>query len=288
MRDIQAGEMDQRLRELRAYGYTRLESLLTDAEVGKCLELLEALYEPHHPHFADRANLDNRDKFVWNLQFKNKFFLDLLVHPGLTQILKELLNDPFYKYLPPDAPNYILNYYNARSSGEALGMHMDTFLPATGDRTWTAQAAFFLEDSDIENGCTVVVPGSHRSGQFIDMQLAKVTPIPAKAGDVLMWDSRIWHGANANTNGQSRWSMIATFSCWWVKQRVDMTRGLPEAIYRELTDQQKILLGYCSIPPLNEHERLNFKCGYEALKPSVADYYPDLSAARTEAKVAVP
>ena len=45
------------------------------------------------------------------------------------------------------------------------------------------------------------------------------------------------------------------------------------SIRYEMTDEQKQLIGYCSIPPSSEFERINFKCGYDCLKPTVADYF---------------
>ena len=76
-------------------------------------------------------------------------------------------------------------------------------------------------------------------------------------------------------------ALIATFSRWWVKQAMNMTRSLPEEIYQSLTDRQKQMLGFCAIPPADEFTRINTKCGYEALLPSVADYYRTDQAAVT-------
>lgn len=135
------------------------------------------------------------------------------------------------------------------------------------------QVVFLLDDMDETNGCTVVVPGSHRSGEFSDRALAKDVPITASAGDVVIWDSRVWHGTRENVRNASRWALVATFSRWWMKQSMDMTRSFPDEIYRLLTDEQKSLVGFCSIPPQDENDRINTKCGYDFLKPSASDYY---------------
>lgn len=270
--------LDEKLNELQIYGYTTIAGMISPDHVENCLEQIKRFYDSESKRlFPDRAKLDNQDRIVYNLQNKGKLFIDILGHPLLNAILMEKLNDPFYKYLPANVPNYILSYYNARSSGAALPLHTDTFIPSTGERTWTVQAAIMLEDSCHKNGCTTLVPGSHISGRFVDRRLEKVEEVVAKAGDVVVWDSRIWHGTTENTTSNSRWSMIATFSCWWVKQRVDITRGLPDSIYSQLTDEQKVLMGYCSIPPLNEEHRLNFKCGYEDFRSTVDEYYPERS-----------
>lgn len=272
-RVVTSAETDQHLKNLRVYGYTRVEAYLPPEAVSRLL----ALVEKHHAgaralDYSGRPSRDARDKMVYNLQNKDKLFIDLLAEPFLQSVLPAMLNDQFYRFLPPETPNYILSYYNARSSGEKLDLHIDTYIPFPGERTYAMQAAFVLEEHSLDNGCTVVVPGSHTLGAYTDRSLQKVEPILANPGDLVLWDSRLWHGTNENVSGRSRWTMIATFTSWWIKQSMDIPRGLPDAIYRALSDPQKALLGFCSIPPKDEAERINTKTGYDSLKPSVEDY----------------
>jgi hypothetical protein len=274
MRNLTKTDIEQSLKELKVYGYTTIPGYLNQAEIQKYQSLVNLHWDARvHSDFKGRPERELTDKMVYGLQNRDKAFIDLLDAEGLVQILMANLNDPFYRQLPADMPNYILGYYNARSSGAELALHTDTFVPSPGDRTWTMQASFFLEDSRIDNGCTVLVPGSHVSGKFVDREMKKLEYVQVKAGDLVLWDSRIWHGTTANTTSESRWAMIATLTCWWVKQRTDMTRSLPEEIYSRLSERQKILLGFATIPPRDEKERLNFKGGLQDLKTTVADYY---------------
>ena len=95
---------------------------------------------------------------------------------------------------------------------------------------------------------------------------SKKIPITGNAGDLIIWDSRLWHGTLENYAKRSRWAIVTTLSSWWVKQAMDMTKSLPRKIYSKCSKQQKQLLGFCSIPPKNEYLRINTKCGYEVLK----------------------
>lgn len=274
MRNVTPPEVEQSLKELKVYGYTKIENYLTPSEVESYKALINRHWDAAlHADFKGRPERELSDKMIYGLQNRDKAFVDLLDGEPLVQMLINNLNDPFYKQMPPEIPNYILGFYNARSSGAALALHTDTFVPSPGERTWTMQASFFLEDSRRDNGCTILVPGSHVSGKFVDRALKKVEHIEGNAGSLVLWDSRIWHGTTENVTKQSRWALIATFTCWWVKQRTDMTRSLPEAIYSQLSERQKILLGFASIPPLDEKQRLNFKGGLADLLPHVTDYY---------------
>ena len=223
--------------------------------------------------YDGKPKRDIDDKILYNLQNKDKFFVDILGCPVIEKIAISKLNDKYYRFLPDSKPNYTLLYFNARSSGKELDLHIDSNIPFIGPYTSVMQFAIMLEDSDENNGCTVVVPGSHQSGEYSNRNLDNKISVTAKAGDIVCWDSRLWHGTLPNKSKKSRWAIIATLGRWWIKPSMDIPRGLPEHIYTELTNKQKVLLGYCAIPPKNEFERINTKCGYDFIKPSVKDYF---------------
>lgn len=273
MRNPTERDAQQCLKELDVYGFSVVKNMLTPDKVNEMLELTQSHHQPeNHGNYSGRPDRELSDMFVYNLQYRDKRFLDLLDHDFVRRILKEKLNDPYYKHLPADLPNYILGFYNARSSGNELPLHTDTFIVAPGPTTWTMQVFFALNDATIENGCAKAVPGSHRTGNFVDRDMDDVKSIELKAGDMGIWDSRLWHGTHPNVNGKPRWCLFATVTCWWVKQRTNMVRGMPQDIYEQLSERQKQFVGFCSIPPVNEQDRLNFKCGYDVLKPTVDEY----------------
>ena len=63
---------------------------------------------------------------MYNLQYKDYQFVKLFSNKVIKEIAKNFLNDPFYQFLKPDTENYILKYYNARSSVNKLDLHIDT------------------------------------------------------------------------------------------------------------------------------------------------------------------
>jgi ectoine hydroxylase-related dioxygenase (phytanoyl-CoA dioxygenase family) len=274
MRQITDSEYVQHLKNIEVYGYTVVKSFLSANLVG----ILKSLVIDCHQKSAFNSYVgvpqrDAGDKILYNLQNKDKLFIDILCDQFIRSLLIKKLNDEFYRFLPENAPNYILSYYNARSSGSALDLHIDSHIPVAGGYAWAMQVAFILEKQDQNNGCTVVVPGSHQSGRYTDRGLENVSPVITDPGDLVVWDSRLWHGTLENKSGASRWSLIATFTRWWLKQSMDMTRSLPDAIYQELSNEQKSILGFCSIPPVSESDRINTKTGYDSLLPHVSDYY---------------
>ena len=111
----------------------------------------------------------------------------------------------------------------------------------------------------------MVVKKSHKSGKFSNRKSKKIIPITGNPGDLIIWDSRLWHGTLENKNNTSRWAIVLTLSSWWIKQAMDMPKSLPKSIYKKCNNLEKQLLGFCSEPPLNEKIRINTKSGYEVL-----------------------
>ncbi len=254
--------------ELRDRGYSIIPAFLSDADRSRALKLVKPLYQgADWARDENNRSLEKNHQFVWNLQNKNKFFIDLLfANPQLDEILKSFLNDPWYRPIPQDKPNYILRSYLARSSAELLPLHIDSMVPYSGDEVFMMQCSFLLEDQSASNGCFQVVPGSHLSQQWADQeQRGSIIDIEAKAGDLIIWDSRLWHGAGKNNGGSTRWCLIATFCRWWLKQMFDIPAALPAETLEELNDVQKSVLGFCSIPSHDEHGWIDMKRGHEVL-----------------------
>ena len=138
----------------------------------------------------------------------------------------KLLNDKYYRWLPDNLPNYILNSFNARSSGYELDLHIDSVVPFKGNYPISIIVLFVLEKMGSENGATVVVPHSHKSGTYTKRKTNKKKTISAKSGDILFLDTRTWHGTTENKTENSRWLLNAVFSLWSLKQQVDFQNSI--------------------------------------------------------------
>lgn len=254
-------------------GYCIMPGVFDADAINQTLKLVTEWEKQASPTLAANTPYLNRNQsIVYNLQNKDSYFLKLLfASPEVENILKHYLNDPWYKGIPTDEPNYILRGYVGRSSKESLPLHIDSLVPYQSSQVISVQCSIILEDQDEQNGCTLVVPGSHKSGEYAPQEaLREAVPIHSKAGNIVIWDSRLWHGALANRSTRTRWALIATFVRWWIKQSFDFTTRLPTHIFNELTDAQKAILGFCSIPFLDETAGIDMKQGYDALHCQVA------------------
>jgi hypothetical protein len=263
------------LKDLFEKGYTVIEGRMAPAQVAALLGAMHALHDERGENTADQPFLNRGHDVLYGLHREDVAYLRAITgDPLVMEILRGLLNDIWYRQIPQDQPNFILRSLIGRSSGEGtLPLHLDSFIPSSGETCYSCQVSLILEDSTKERGCTLVIPTSHRWDRYANQEaMADAIPLEARAGDIVIWDSRLWHGALGNSSGQSRWALIATFVRWWIKQNYDLTGTLPQAIYEQLTDDEKTVFGYCTIPPYDEHERTDIKSGHDQLRPRVSDY----------------
>jgi phytanoyl-CoA hydroxylase len=84
-----------------------------------------------------------------------------------------------------------------------------------------------LRDERVENGCLLVLPGSHQwhidteqldSAQFLRADLPRnqelltqAKTVPLQQGDVLLFSSNLFHAAGCNQTGLTKFSMVFTY-----------------------------------------------------------------------------
>ena len=262
------------IRQIKDEGYCLIPGVYDQETVGTLLALCLKTYDETRDAISREVPyLNSNQPNIYNLQNKDFFFLEaLFLSKEVEALLSHFLNDKWYKPIPQDKPNYILRSFGARSSNSALPLHIDSFIPYKGKEVIAMQFAIVLEDQTKENGSTIVIPGSHKSGRYAGQEAVEdAVGVEPKAGDIVMWDSRLWHGTTANITTSTRWAIIATFTRWWIKQHFNITDNLPQKTYERLSDEQKAVLGFCSIPWNTEYEGIDLKRGYEKLLTDVSE-----------------
>jgi len=114
----------------------------------------------------------------------------------------------------------------------------------------SVKISFALTDVGVEDGCFAVIPGSHKSnftnplvGEVPDPAHPLVEPLPAKAGDGILFSEDLSHGAVENRGSKIRrtlfYSYAPPFHCRWHalgetasgfekragKRRIELIRG---------------------------------------------------------------
>jgi len=175
------------INEIEDKGFTIIENAVSAAEVKALSAKLKDLDKNFpKPELTTLPRLNKFSRIVYNPEQKDVIFSKVLLKNNtLRNVLMHFLNDEWNRQLPSDKPNYILRAMVARSSSSApLPMHIDSFIPSSGKRCFVMQVALLLNDQTKENGCTIVVPGSHKSDEFAPPETFE-TAEPKCSGNII-------------------------------------------------------------------------------------------------------
>jgi ectoine hydroxylase-related dioxygenase (phytanoyl-CoA dioxygenase family)/4-hydroxybenzoate polyprenyltransferase len=194
----------QMQKELEENGYVVIDRFLSETELQDLQE-----FDSTHPRPEDIANgtTINTSDLSYRQQVNQK--LTPIVNPKLTSLLPGYRTAfcTWYRKSPNSATN-------------ATPLHQD---PSLTDETETLSYGIWCPLMDVtpENGCLSVVKGSHHLNSKprpfypfspfpYDSTLASLiqehylTHIPLKAGQAILYDRRLFHGASPNTQDRER------------------------------------------------------------------------------------
>ena len=110
-----------------------------------------------------------------------------------------------------------------QAGGGAQLLHGDG--PDRG-RAELVSALIYLDPFGPENGATQVAAGTHRWADLAQAPAPSPQVLSGEAGDVLVFDAHLLHGATRNVSGAARRSLLATYAVEPLRRSYDATRAL--------------------------------------------------------------
>lgn len=252
--------------QLEAEGFAVIESVFAADDVAELREELEDVYctYPADGRSSRRPTEEDED-FRYEVFNRSPLAQRAIAHPEILSTIEPLLGEDCHVIAntcwrnPPDT---------RRSHGGGF-WHTDSgpHVPRPADVPWDDRipypvfavgAHIYLEDCPLACGPTGVIPGSHRSGQppprerYDDVRLTwqgrGTVALTAKAGDVALFVSDVWHRRLPAGPGDSgRFFLQAHYGRRDIAQRVrpttDVNHVRPEALARIRSERERRLLG---------------------------------------------
>ena len=238
------------LASLDGDGGVIVRDLLSDDARQTILDDLSAGFEGTAPGSA-LPDLAYGRNTVWfsGLAARSRAFVDhALLNPMFMAVADELLL--------PNGADYSLNIgqFMAVGPGEpAQYLHRDDLLwpeAVVADREVTVGCLFALSDFTVENGATVVVPGSQRRppGLVRDAEASpdEIAYAEMSAGSGMIYSGKVIHGAGANTSGDWRYGMHVSFVVSWLRPAEASPLVVDRARAESLPERARQLLGWGS------------------------------------------
>lgn len=113
-----------------------------------------------------------------------------------------------------------------------------------------------LDDFTLERGATYLLSGSHLKDEKPDEKYFYDNAERAigKKGDILLFNSNLWHAAGINKTDEERRAITITLTKSFMKQQLDYSRAVGYEKIEKLSEKLQQLLGFFSRTPTNLDE----------------------------------
>lgn len=248
-RDI-ANQTAKALQEIATDGWVLFKGALQDDLLPRLRSDLQLVYERRRAVQIHNGIGDGMAGTCHHLLGEQSAMDDFIATLPLHNFTRQFFSGP-----------YILNSFGGfinevdGSDGYIGSIHRDvrTF---SQDFRLMLNMLVMLDDFTPENGATHIMPRSH--GLATKPTAASfenaATRATGSAGDILVFDSRLWHAAGHNQTAKSRRALTLTFTRPFFKPQLDYPRFLGADYASALRPEVRQVLGYDARVPADIEE----------------------------------
>lgn len=233
-------EIDKR--RLDQDGYVVLEGFMPEELLDAIRRRIEEIFTEEGDRAGDEFKQEPQTRRLANLANRGEIFQRVIALPRILEYVAHVLG-----------PDFKLSSLNARSANPYSDwiqpLHCDAGAVPDAMGYWVCNSVWLLDDFTAENGAIRMVPGSHRWGRLPQEVLPDpLAPHPdqvlltGRAGDVVIMNTHMWHGATANRTAAPR-RALHSFYCRWDKpQQQYQKRLIAPEVQRRLSPSLRRLL----------------------------------------------
>ena len=227
-------------------GFLLLGDVLSPKLLTSCNKVLDHLedLEPEKYPFplvlGDERSPENL--YISNILQSDPAFFPLIDLPPVLDVISEVTGGPYRL-------NHTYTIYRWGGGYTRMHMHGTPINPKCQYRCHNGQmlstltkVVFPLLDCEEEDGCFAVIPGTHKSnfprpwGSHPNENPALI-PVPARAGDAIIFTEALTHGSVINSSGRPRRTLYFCYSTGympdWGRQGLHFSQKLGERLSKE-------------------------------------------------------
>ncbi len=236
-----ATSADEATEQLERDGCTLVTGAITPSKVQAVRDALSPLLA--ETAFGDNSFVGHRTKRIHSLFGRTRAVDELAVHPLVLEAVDRVVGDVL---LSASVAIEIHPGENAQTPHFDDGVYP---LPQDFEEIWVS-ALWAIDDFTLENGATVVQPGSHGNRGRRPDDIDEIT-VEMPAGSVLLYSGRLWHHGGANRSDASRLGIVLSYAASWLRPQDTHLISVPIDLARTLDPRLRDLLGYAMRPPFH-------------------------------------
>ncbi|MGM9513277.1 phytanoyl-CoA dioxygenase family protein [Roseateles sp. DB2] len=192
--------------------------------------------------FGPDGILGRRTKRTGGLVARSQGVRDLVMHPTILETSRRFLAHATTIQL------HCTQVVAVHPGARAQTLHQDEvawdMYPWPQDYHVQCNTLWAMTEYTEAMGATRVVPGSHRLGRSLELEIADSLPAEMEKGSVLVYDGKVYHGGGENRSDQVRSAINLTYAVGWVRQEENQFLSCPLEVARTLPEDLLRLMGY--------------------------------------------
>lgn len=229
--------VSERIETIKDQGFTVIEDFISAQEVENLCHAFKS-----EVHITEMRAIGTQTGRTWrahNLLAKTRAVDYLFLDKRVRALVEGILG--------PRTQVNVTTLFNLLPGETRQYLHQDDGLwPIPRPHpSFVCNALIALDDFDIENGATHIVPYSHRWYDRRPDQSIETLQVEMKAGSMLMWEGGLWHGGGANVSkDRERLGFFMSHQVAYLRPQEIQLVSVPREEVLKMPEQLQRLLGY--------------------------------------------
>ena len=234
---VEGVNVTERVAEIEAQGYTIIPDFVEPKEIARIRHAFDT--EVRITEMRAIGTDTGKTLRAHNLLAKTRAVDYLFLAPRIRALIEGVLG--------PRVQINVTTLFNILPGETKQFLHQDDGLwPIKRPHPhFVCNALIALDDFDLENGATHIVPYSHSWHDRPVDQSIETLQVTMRAGTMLMWEGGLWHGGGANTSkDRERLGFFMSHNVAYLRPQEIQLLSVPREVAVQLPEMLQRLLGY--------------------------------------------